>query len=193
LLADRIGSTEVGKDADIKSGRGCQPAGMAAADQSGREPGLQRDRRFRARCALVAGEHLVVGGWLTKVDEDKLYAEIPVVVARFAHLKLDQMLAAALAGVRNNRSDNRAEKKSGRRDTPWRMCSASISRRFRISRLPHLLAQYRARDHPDKLAIVDLDQSTSDRFARSSAQLRISAPRSSRRASAKAAACCCLR
>jgi 5-methylthioadenosine/S-adenosylhomocysteine deaminase len=42
---------------------------------------------------FVAGEHLVANGRLTKIDEEKLYAEIPIAVARFGkHLKLDQMV-----------------------------------------------------------------------------------------------------
>jgi hypothetical protein len=42
---------------------------------------------------FVAGEHLVAGGSLTRINEDKLYAEIPTAVARFGkHLKLDQMV-----------------------------------------------------------------------------------------------------
>ena len=33
------------------------------------------------------------GGRLTRIDEDKLYAEIPVAVARFGkHLQLDRMV-----------------------------------------------------------------------------------------------------
>jgi hypothetical protein len=42
---------------------------------------------------FVAGEHVVADGRLTRIDEKKLYAEIPVAVARFGkHLKLDQMV-----------------------------------------------------------------------------------------------------
>ena len=45
------------------------------------------------RDVFVAGEQVVAGGTLTKIDESKLYAEIPVAVARFGkHLKVDQMV-----------------------------------------------------------------------------------------------------
>jgi len=43
--------------------------------------------------AGVAGEQVVANGRLTKIDEDKLYAEIPVAVARFGkHLKFEEMV-----------------------------------------------------------------------------------------------------
>ena len=42
---------------------------------------------------FVAGEQLVKDGMLTKIDESKLYEEIPVAVMRFSkHLKVDQMV-----------------------------------------------------------------------------------------------------
>ena len=45
------------------------------------------------RDVFVAGEQVVAGGRLTKVDESKLYADIPTAVARFGkHLNLDQMV-----------------------------------------------------------------------------------------------------
>jgi hypothetical protein len=45
------------------------------------------------RDVFVAGEQVVAGGRLTKIDERALYSEIPVAVARFGkHLKLDQMV-----------------------------------------------------------------------------------------------------
>ncbi len=41
----------------------------------------------------MAGEQLVKDGMLTKVNESKLYEEIPVAVMRFSkHLKVDQMV-----------------------------------------------------------------------------------------------------
>jgi hypothetical protein len=41
----------------------------------------------------MQGEHVVADGALTKIDESKLYEEIPVAVMRFSkHLKIDQMV-----------------------------------------------------------------------------------------------------
>ena len=41
----------------------------------------------------VAGEHVVADGSLTKIDESKLYEEVPVAVMRFSkRLKVDQMV-----------------------------------------------------------------------------------------------------
>ena len=45
------------------------------------------------RDVFVAGEQVVASGRLTRIDEDKLYDEIPVAVARFGKgLKLDRMV-----------------------------------------------------------------------------------------------------
>jgi cytosine/adenosine deaminase-related metal-dependent hydrolase len=45
------------------------------------------------RDVFVAGEHVVAKGRLTKIDEEQLYREIPVAVARFGqHLPLDRMV-----------------------------------------------------------------------------------------------------
>ena len=45
------------------------------------------------RDVFVAGEQVVAGGRLTKIDETALYPEVPVAVARFGkRLKLDQMV-----------------------------------------------------------------------------------------------------
>ena len=61
------------------------------------------------------------------------------------------------------RGQTREKKYKKKEETPWRTCSANISRRYRISLIADLLAQYRRRD-PDKVAIVDLDQGTSISF-----------------------------
>ena len=91
LADDRIGSIEVGKDADIllfDTGRPewqplINPVSNLVYSATGDS----------VRDVFVAGEHLVANGRLTKIDEDKLYDEIPVAVARFGkHLKLDQMV-----------------------------------------------------------------------------------------------------
>ena len=45
------------------------------------------------RDVFVAGEQVVAGGRMTRIDEAKLYEDIPVAVARFGkHLKFDQMV-----------------------------------------------------------------------------------------------------
>jgi len=42
---------------------------------------------------FVMGEQVVAGGHLTRIDEAKLFAEVPVAVSRFRkHLKFDQMV-----------------------------------------------------------------------------------------------------
>ena len=65
---------------------------VAAADQSGLESRLQRDRRFGARCV----RRRRAGGRRRQADQGRrkrLYEEIPVAVSRFGkHLKLDQMV-----------------------------------------------------------------------------------------------------
>jgi 5-methylthioadenosine/S-adenosylhomocysteine deaminase len=91
LLADRIGSIEVGKDADIVLFDTNRPEWQPLINPVANL--VYSATGDSVRDVLVAGEHLVAGGRLTKVDEDKLYAEIPVAVARFGkHLKLDQMV-----------------------------------------------------------------------------------------------------
>jgi len=45
------------------------------------------------RDVFVMGEQVVAGGHVTKVDEAKLFAEVPIAVGRFKkHLKFDQMV-----------------------------------------------------------------------------------------------------
>ena len=45
------------------------------------------------RDVFVMGEQVVAGGRLTKIDESKVYEDVPVAVSRFGKkLKLDQMV-----------------------------------------------------------------------------------------------------
>jgi len=45
------------------------------------------------RDVFVAGEHVVADGSLTRIDESKLYEDVPVAVMRFSkRLKVDQMV-----------------------------------------------------------------------------------------------------
>ncbi|HEY4737061.1 MAG TPA: amidohydrolase family protein, partial [Xanthobacteraceae bacterium] len=91
LMSDRIGSIEVGKEADIvlfdTRRPGWQPVINPVANLVYSATGDS------VRDVFVAGEHVVADGHLTKVDENKLYEEIPLAVSRFGkHLKFDQMV-----------------------------------------------------------------------------------------------------
>jgi 5-methylthioadenosine/S-adenosylhomocysteine deaminase len=91
LLDERIGSIEVGKDADIVLFDTNRPEWQPLINPVSNL--VYSATGDSVRDVFVAGEHLVAKGRLTKVDEEKLYAEIPVAVARFGkHLKLDQMV-----------------------------------------------------------------------------------------------------
>lgn len=91
LHGDRIGSIEVGKEADIvlfdTQRSEWQPLFNPVANLVYSATGDS------VRDVFVAGEQVVAGGRLTKVDEANLYSQIPTAVARFGkHLKLDQMV-----------------------------------------------------------------------------------------------------
>jgi cytosine/adenosine deaminase-related metal-dependent hydrolase len=91
LLDERIGSIEVGKDADIVLFDTNRPEWQPLINPVSNL--VYSATGDSVRDVFVAGEHLVADGRLTKVDEEKLYAEIPVAVVRFGkHLKLDQMV-----------------------------------------------------------------------------------------------------
>jgi 5-methylthioadenosine/S-adenosylhomocysteine deaminase len=91
LLDDRIGAIEVGKEADIV---------LFDTDRPEWQPLINPVSNLvysatgdSVRDVLVAGEHVVADGRLTRIDEAKLYAEVPVAVARFGkHLKFEQMV-----------------------------------------------------------------------------------------------------
>jgi 5-methylthioadenosine/S-adenosylhomocysteine deaminase len=91
LMADRIGSIEVGKEADIVLFDTNRPEWQPLINPVSN---LVYSATGDSVCdVFVAGEHVVAGGRLTRIDEEKLYAEIPVAVARFGkHLKFDQMV-----------------------------------------------------------------------------------------------------
>jgi 5-methylthioadenosine/S-adenosylhomocysteine deaminase len=91
LMQDRIGSIEVGKEADIVLFETQRPEWQPLINPVANL--VYSATGDSVRDVFVAGEQLVAGGRLTKLDESKLYAEIPVAVARFGkHLKLDQMV-----------------------------------------------------------------------------------------------------
>ncbi len=91
LLQDRIGSIEVGKEADIVLFDTRRPEWQPLINPLANL--VYSATGDSVRDVFVAGEQVVAGGKLTKIDETKLYAEIPVAVARFGkRLKLDQMV-----------------------------------------------------------------------------------------------------
>jgi 5-methylthioadenosine/S-adenosylhomocysteine deaminase len=91
LLADRIGAIEVGKEADIVLFDTERPEWQPLINPVSNL--VYSATGDSVRDVFVAGEHVVANGRLTKIDEAKLYAEIPVAVARFGkHLKFEQMV-----------------------------------------------------------------------------------------------------
>ena len=89
--ADRIGSIEVGKDADIVLFDTARPEWQPLINPVANL--VYSATGDSVRDVFVAGEHVVANGRLTKVDEQKLYDEIPAAVSRFGkHLKLDKMV-----------------------------------------------------------------------------------------------------
>jgi cytosine/adenosine deaminase-related metal-dependent hydrolase len=91
LLGDRIGSIEVGKEADVVLFDTRRPEWQPLINPVSNL--VYSATGDSVRDVFVAGEQVVAGGRLTKVDEGKLYAEIPAAVARFGrHLKLDKMV-----------------------------------------------------------------------------------------------------
>jgi 5-methylthioadenosine/S-adenosylhomocysteine deaminase len=91
LMGDRIGSIEVGKEADIVLFDTNRPEWQPLINPvSNLVYGATGDS---VRDVFVMGEQVVGGGHLTRIDEAKLFAEVPVAVGRFKkHLKFDQMV-----------------------------------------------------------------------------------------------------
>src|SRR5579871_2026515 len=91
LMRDRIGSIEVGKEADIVLFDTNRPEWQPLINPvSNLVYGATGDS---VRDVFVMGEQVVADGHLTRIDEAKLFAEVPVAVARFKrHLKFDQMV-----------------------------------------------------------------------------------------------------
>jgi 5-methylthioadenosine/S-adenosylhomocysteine deaminase len=91
LMSERIGSIEVGKDADIVLFDTKRPEWQPLINPVANL--VYSATGDSVRDVFVAGEPVVVGGRLTKVDEGKLYDEIPLAVSRFGkHLKFEQMV-----------------------------------------------------------------------------------------------------
>jgi 5-methylthioadenosine/S-adenosylhomocysteine deaminase len=91
LMSGRIGSIEVGKEADIVLFDTERPEWQPLINPvSNLVYGATGDS---VRDVLVMGEQVVAGGRLTRIDETKLLAELPVAVARFGkRLKFDEMV-----------------------------------------------------------------------------------------------------
>jgi 5-methylthioadenosine/S-adenosylhomocysteine deaminase len=91
LMADRIGSIEVGKEADIVLFDTNRPEWQPLINPVANL--VYSATGDSVRDVFVMGEQVVAGGHLTKIDEAKLFAEVPVAVSRFKkHLKIDQMV-----------------------------------------------------------------------------------------------------
>jgi 5-methylthioadenosine/S-adenosylhomocysteine deaminase len=91
LMSDRIGSIEVGKEADIVLFDTNRPEWQPLINPvSNLVYGATGDS---VRDVFVMGEQVVAGGRSTRVDEAKLFAEVPVAVGRLKkHLKFDRMV-----------------------------------------------------------------------------------------------------
>jgi 5-methylthioadenosine/S-adenosylhomocysteine deaminase len=91
LMGQRIGSIEAGKEADIVLFDTRRPEWQPLINPVANL--VYSATGDSVRDVFVAGEQVVGGGRLTRIDEAKLYEEIPLAVARFGkHLKLDQMV-----------------------------------------------------------------------------------------------------
>jgi len=91
LLDKRIGSIEVGKEADVVLFDTRRPEWQPLVNPVANL--VYSATGDSVRDVFVAGEQVVKDGTLTKIDESKLYEEIPVAVMRFSkHLKVDQMV-----------------------------------------------------------------------------------------------------
>jgi 5-methylthioadenosine/S-adenosylhomocysteine deaminase len=91
LMSDRIGSIEVGKEADVVLFDTNRPEWQPLINPVSNL--VYSATGDSIRDVFVMGEQVVAGGRLTKIDEAKLFAEVPVAVARFKkHLKFENMV-----------------------------------------------------------------------------------------------------
>jgi 5-methylthioadenosine/S-adenosylhomocysteine deaminase len=91
LLGDRIGSIEVGKEADVVLFDTRRPEWQPLINPVANL--VYSATGDSVRDVFVAGEQVVKDGTLTKIDESRLYEEVPVAVSRFGRqLKLDKMV-----------------------------------------------------------------------------------------------------
>ncbi len=91
LMDARIGSIEVGKEADIVLFDTNRPEWQPLINPVANL--VYSATGDSVRDVFVMGEQVVAGGHLTKIDEAKLFAEVPVAVSRFRkHLKFENMV-----------------------------------------------------------------------------------------------------
>ena len=91
LLADRIGSIEIGKEADIVLFDTARPEWQPLINPVANL--VYSATGDSVRDVFVAGEHVVRAGHSTRFDEAGLYREIPCAVERFGQrLKLNEMV-----------------------------------------------------------------------------------------------------
>jgi 5-methylthioadenosine/S-adenosylhomocysteine deaminase len=91
LMSDRIGSIAVGKEADIVLFDTNRPEWQPLINPVSNL--VYSATGDSVRDVFVMGEQVVAGGCLTRIDQAKLFADLPVAVARFRkHLKFDQMV-----------------------------------------------------------------------------------------------------
>jgi 5-methylthioadenosine/S-adenosylhomocysteine deaminase len=91
LMADRIGAIEPGKEADIVLFDTRRPEWQPLINPVANL--VYSATGDSVRDVFVAGEQVVADGRMCKIDESRLYEEVPVVVSRFGkHLKLDRMV-----------------------------------------------------------------------------------------------------
>jgi 5-methylthioadenosine/S-adenosylhomocysteine deaminase len=91
LMGQRIGSIEAGKEADIVLFDTRRPEWQPLINPVANL--VYSATGDSVRDVFVAGEQVVGGGRLARIDEAKLYEEVPLAVARFGkHLKLDRMV-----------------------------------------------------------------------------------------------------
>jgi 5-methylthioadenosine/S-adenosylhomocysteine deaminase len=90
-LSDRIGPIEVGKEADVVLFDTKRPEWQPLINPVANL--VYSATGDSVRDVFVQGEQVVAGGRLTKIDESKVYEDVPVAVSRFGKkLKLDQMV-----------------------------------------------------------------------------------------------------
>jgi 5-methylthioadenosine/S-adenosylhomocysteine deaminase len=91
LMADRIGSIEVGKEADIVLFDTRRPEWQPLINPVANL--VYSATGDSVRDVFVMGEQVVAGGRLTRIDESRLYEDIPAAVSHFGKkLKLDKMV-----------------------------------------------------------------------------------------------------
>ncbi|MGH7246631.1 MAG: amidohydrolase family protein [Pseudomonadota bacterium] len=91
LMSERVGSIEVGKEADIVLFDTRRPEWQPLINPVANL--VYSASGDSVRDVFIAGEQVVSGGQLTRIDETRLYQEVPVAMSRLGrHLKLDRMV-----------------------------------------------------------------------------------------------------